>query len=163
MWLATDSNGLYAYAAHEGDRTIDAYTINQTTGHLTNIGAINGSCNAPAVCNKVTTPVAIKGLAVSADGRTVYGAAGVVYAYAVGTGGRIGAQLAGSPFGPSGSSSRALVGIGSAGKYLYLQRYSEAATRVFSINTSNGALTESSASPTALAGGTSGVTAMSLQ
>jgi 6-phosphogluconolactonase (cycloisomerase 2 family) len=162
MWLGIESNGRYAYAAHAGDRTIDSYTINQTTGHLTNIGAINGSCSAPANCNKVTN-VSVSGLVVSADGRTLYGASSRVVAYALGTDGRIGAPLAGSPFGPSGSSSRALVGIGSAGQYLYLQRYSEAATRVFSVNTTNGALTESSASPTALAGGTSGVTAMSLQ
>jgi 6-phosphogluconolactonase (cycloisomerase 2 family) len=167
MWLGIDPNGNYAYAAHSGDRTIDSYTINQTTGHLTNIGSVNGNCGAPgANCNKVTN-VSVRGLAVSADGRTLYGASTSVFAYALGTDGSIGAALAGSPFAPStplnGGANRALVGIGSAGQYLYLQGYSEAATRVFSISPSTGTLTETAASPTSLAAGSGGTTALSLQ
>jgi 6-phosphogluconolactonase (cycloisomerase 2 family)/chitodextrinase len=166
MWMGIDPNGNYAYVAHSGDRTIDSYTINQTTGHLTNIGAINGSCSAPANCNKAIN-VSARSLAVSANGRTLYGALsnGSVVAYALGTDGSIGATVAGSPFWPStalGGASRALAGIGSAGQYLYLFGNSDAAARVFAINSSTGALTETAASPTALVGGTSGVTAQSL-
>ena len=167
MWLGIAPNGNYAYASHAGDRTIDSYTINQTTGHLTNIGSIAGSCSAAgAHCNKVTS-VLVKGLAVSANGRTLYGASSNVVAYALGTDGSIGARLAGSPFEPStalsSGANRALVGIGSAGQYLYLQGYNDGATRVFSINSTTGALTETAASPTSLVGGTRGITALSLQ
>ena len=74
MYLGIDPNGNYAYAAHLGDATIDAYTIDQTTGHLTNIGSINGDCSAVgANCNKVTSVPEVRSLAVSADGRTLYG------------------------------------------------------------------------------------------
>jgi 6-phosphogluconolactonase (cycloisomerase 2 family) len=167
MSLAIDPNGDYAYGAHEGDRTIDSYTINQTTGRLTNIGSINGDCSAVgANCNKATN-VLVRDLVVSADGTTLYGASSGVFAYALGLDGSIGAPLAGSPFAPStplnGGGSRSLVGIGSGGQYLYLQGYNDAATRVFSINSSTGALTETVASPTPLAGGTGGTTALSLQ
>jgi 6-phosphogluconolactonase (cycloisomerase 2 family) len=166
MWLGIDPSGNYAYAAHEGDRTIDAYTINQTTGHLTNIGSINGDCSAVgANCNRATG-VLVRRLAVSANGRTLYGASSSVVAYALGTNGSIGAPLAGSPFAPAApvnGASRGLVGIGSAGQYLYLQGYSDAATRVFSIDSSTGALTETVESPTSLAVGTSGTTALALQ
>ena len=166
MWLAISPNGNFAYASHAGDRTIDAYSINATTGHLTNIGAINGSCSAPANCNKVTN-VQVNDLVVGANNRTLYGASTGVIAYALGTDGRLGARLAGSPFTPrsplAGGSSRARAVIGSAGQYLYLQGYNEASTRVFSVNSTTGALAESAASPAALAGATRGVTALAPQ
>jgi 6-phosphogluconolactonase (cycloisomerase 2 family) len=167
MWLGIDPSGRYAYAAHETDRTIDSYTINQTTGHLTNIGSINGNCGAPgANCNKATNVVA-ESLVVSADSRTLYGASSGVLAYALGVDGSIGAALPGSPFPPStplsGGSNRAKVAKGPAGQYLYLLGYSDSAARVFSIDSSTGALTEADVSPTPLVGGTSGITALFLQ
>ena len=102
MFFGIDPNGNFGYVSHFTDQTIDAYTIDQTTGRMTNIGAINGSCAAPANCNKVNG-VSITSLAVAANGGTLYGSlsSGSVVAYALGTDGRIGAQLSGSPYTPA--------------------------------------------------------------
>jgi 6-phosphogluconolactonase (cycloisomerase 2 family) len=164
MWLGIDPNGNYAYAAHEGDGTIDSYTINSTNGHLTNIDAVQGVNDGNY--NKVNG-VYVWGLAVSANGRALYAATSGVVAYSLGADGRIGATLSGSPNPPStplnGGGYRALVGVGSSGQYLYLQGFNDSAARVYSINASTGVLTETSASPAALASGTSGTTAIALQ
>jgi hypothetical protein len=63
----------------------------------------------------------------------------------------------------SSGANRAKVGIGPGGQYLYLLGYSDSAARVFSIDSSTGALTETAVSPTPLVGGTSGITALFLQ
>jgi 6-phosphogluconolactonase (cycloisomerase 2 family) len=163
MWLGIDPNGNYAYAAHEGDSTIDSYTIDPSTGHLTNIDAVQGVTDGNY--NKVTG-VSSWGLAVSANGRMLYSAGGGVTAYALGADGRINASSRTSynPATPlNGGGYRALVGVGSNGQYLYLQGYTDSAARIFSINSSSGALTETGASPSALASGTSGTTAIALQ
>ena len=165
MWMGIDPNGNYAYVSHAGDHTIDSYTINQSTGRLVNIGSINGDCGAPgANCNKATG-VDVWGLAVSANGRTLYGASTGVIAYSLESDGSINTASR-TPYNssaPLGSAYRSLVGVGSGGQYLYLQGYTEPSARVFLINGSTGALTESPASPAPLAAGTSGVTQLFLQ
>jgi 6-phosphogluconolactonase (cycloisomerase 2 family)/chitodextrinase len=164
MWLGINPNGLSAYAAHEGDGTIDAYTIDQSTGHLTNIPAVANVNDGNY--NKVTG-IYVWSLAVSANGRALYAGSDRVIAYALGTDGRIGAQLAGSPYYPAtpldGGGYRALLGTGPSGQFLYLQGYDDSKARVFSINPTTGVLTETAASPTPLASGTTGNTAISVQ
>jgi 6-phosphogluconolactonase (cycloisomerase 2 family) len=166
MWFGIDPNGRYAYVAHEGDNTIDAYTINSSTGHLTNIGSVNGDCGAAgANCNKATG-IAVSNLTVSADGRTLYGAGGGVTAYSLGADGSINpaSRTSYNPAVPvNGGGYRALVGIGSAGQFLYLQGYSDSAARVYSINPATGALSETGASPSPLTSGSSSTTAIALQ
>ena len=171
MWFGIDPNGNYAYVSHAGDQTIDAYSINATTGRLVNIGSINGDCGAPgANCSKATG-IIVSSMAVSNDGRTLYGAlgSGSVIAYALGADGRIGAQLPGSPFAPAnpltGGGYRAQVSIDASGQFLYLQGYNDTSARVFSINQSTGVLTEAGGgvSPSPLTAGSSGTTAISLK
>jgi DNA-binding beta-propeller fold protein YncE len=131
-----DSGGLeYAYVANFDSNTIDAYTINLTTGALKSLGSVGGlgaGVNIPVIDPK---------------GKFIYVTAyysGDVGGFAMKTSGALKA-VPGSPF-TVGADTWG-IGIDPAGKFTYATDYSTNKVFAFTINPTSGALKPVTGSP----------------
>jgi 6-phosphogluconolactonase len=132
-----DSGGLeYAYVANFNSNTVDAYTINPTTGALKSLGSVGGvgaGVNIPAI---------------DPTGKFIYITAfysGDIGGFAIKANSGALEPVAGSPF-VAGTDTWGL-GIDPAGKFVYATSYSGNTVLAYTINPKSGALKPVTGSP----------------
>jgi len=129
--LAIDPSGAHLYTANVGDNSISEFSIDGTTGALTEL---SGS----PIGESYTSPVA---LLVDNSGKYLYVAnegSGNLAAYAIGSDGAL-TLLTNSPFTTNAQPS--LIVSDPSGKYLFVGNQKSPAIQSFSLDTSSGTLT----------------------
>ena len=140
--LVVDAGGKFLYTSDPGQQNIVGYTIDSTTGALT-----------AAPVTPLGVPRQIRQMAITPQGKFLYATDefnSVVLGFSIdsSTGGLT--AVAGSPFPvPSGNAGQDIIGVTSdpSGKFLYTANAQGIGLSGFTINQTNGALTDIPGSP----------------
>jgi DNA-binding beta-propeller fold protein YncE len=142
--VAVDPSGRFAYVANQGDGTVSAYTIDSTTGALTQLG------NSPFLAGRA--PVSV---AVDPSGKFAYVAnecvssndcsSGTVSAYTIDSTTGALTQLSNSPF--AAGAVPFSVAVDPSGKFAYVANSHSNNVSAYTINSTTGALSQLSTSP----------------
>lgn len=144
--ISADPKGRFAYVANMASNDISAYTIDATTGALTQVVCAAG-CSAITPAN-FAAGTGTNSIAVDPFGKFVYATnqvSGSISAYTINVSSGALTAVAGSPF--AAGAVPASVAIGPTGLFVYVANSNSGNISVYAINATTGALTAIAGSP----------------